>query len=195
MTGQVFVKTVGTQLHAVNVWSQPGSGIPACPFCTIPVGASVEIIQSMWYVTPGSQGCYHYLVRTNAGLGGWVEGAWLTPDLKLPSSESCFKQFPTSIPIHSILARPAYLTTQGSQKDAVDFWSGPTLNEGDGHILFSKPHGEQVDPIKYQPYTGPSGQTCRVYYVHTQDGLEGWVAEGWLAQNPDLSPMQVGCRE
>ncbi len=194
LSGRVFVTTEGN-VWAIPFWSQPGFGLYGGHWIFAkPHGTSVEIIQSMWIARPGHPGCYYYLVRTDEGQSGWVDGQSLTADLNRPSLELCYEP-PRLTPTHRVLARPAFLTTLGSQKEIVDFWNGPTLDKGDSHYLFSQPRGAQVDPIKYQFFTGPNGQTCRVYYVRTEKGLEGWVAEGWLTQNAGQPPMQVNCRE
>jgi hypothetical protein len=200
LSGRVFVTTLGTQLRAIGVWNKPGGGVYGShEVFTLSHGTPVEIIQSVWIVLQGQPGCYYYLVRTDHGSTGWIGGQSLTQDLSQISTETCIGLprilTPTPQSIGPILVGPAYLTTFGTQKETVDLWSTSALDQGDSQILFSKPHGTQVTPVKYIRFVGTNGQLCHTYYVRTEDGQEGWVAGSSLTQDLSQPPLEANCAQ
>lgn len=195
LTGRVYIATLGELGRGAKLWSRPGSWGSKNEVAFVPYGAPIEIVQSVWLVESEGQGCYHYLVRTEDGKSGWLEGTWLTQDPGQPSKESCYKQSPTPTPQYHPIPMTAdllYVSTLGTQKEAVDFWSARTLDKDGSQPLFSRLHGTRVEMLGYADLEQPGGQLCYNYLVRTEDGLEGWVSGGALTQDLNLPP-KPGC--
>ncbi len=99
LSGWVFITTFESDSNTKCLVNRPDLvGLEQQTVSCKSHGTPVEILQWVWQTQlKNRQNCYYYLVRTDDGQGGWIDGGHLTIDPDQPPQESCRLQ-PTPTP-------------------------------------------------------------------------------------------------